>query len=81
MLLERLTYTLMLTVAHLMKEVYNNNQLYRKDTEPLYHAFMYSPIILLSSIYPFTQCLSLLVTIMVDVSLDGCTQQWSTSSL
>ena len=37
---------------------------YRKDTEPLYHAFMYSPIILLSSIYPFTQCLSLLVTII-----------------
>ena len=37
---------------------------YRKDTEPLYHAFMYSPIILLSSIYPFMQCLSLLVTII-----------------
>ena len=30
----------------------------------LYHAFMYSLIILLSSIYPFTQCLSLLVTII-----------------
>ena len=39
--------------------------MYRKDTEPLYHAFMYSPIILLSSIYPFTQCLSLLVTIIL----------------
>ena len=37
---------------------------YRKDTEPLYHAFMYSLIILLSSIYPFTQGLSLLVTII-----------------
>ena len=37
---------------------------YRKDTEPLYHAFMYSPIILLSSIYPFTQCLALLATII-----------------
>ena len=37
---------------------------YRKDTEHLYHAFVYSLIILLSSIYPFTQCLSLLVTIV-----------------
>ena len=37
---------------------------YHKDTEPLYHAFMYSPVILLSSIYPFMQCLSLLVTII-----------------
>ena len=38
--------------------------LYRKDIEPLYHTFMYSLIILLSSIYPFRQCLSLLVTII-----------------
>ena len=37
---------------------------YRKDTEHLYHAFVYSLIILLSCIYPFTQCLSLLVTIV-----------------
>ena len=35
---------------------------YCKDTEPLYHAFMYSLLGLLSGIYPFTQCLSLLVT-------------------
>ena len=28
-------------------------RIYHKDTEPLYHAFMYSPIILLSSIYLF----------------------------
>ena len=40
------------------------NTQYHKDTEPLYHAFMYSTIILLSSIYPFMQCLSLLVTII-----------------
>ena len=40
------------------------NCLYRKDTEHLYHAFVYSLIILLSSIYPFMQCLSLLVTII-----------------
>ena len=44
---------------------------YRKDTEPLYHAFMYSPIILLSSIYPFTQCLSLLVTSICTIT-DKC---------
>ena len=30
----------------------------------LYHAFMYSLLILLSSIYPFTQCHLLLVTIV-----------------
>ena len=30
----------------------------------LYHTFMYSLVILLSSIYPFTQCHSLLVTII-----------------
>ena len=40
------------------------NSRYCKDTEPLYHAFMYSLLILLSSIYPSTQCLSLLVTII-----------------
>ena len=27
--------------------------LYRKDTEHLYHAFVYSLVILLSGIYPF----------------------------
>ena len=39
--------------------------MYRKDTEHLYHAFVYSLILLLSSIYPFTQCLSLLVQLYV----------------
>ena len=37
-------------------------QNYRKDTEPLYHAF--TLLLLLSSIYPFTQWHSLLVTII-----------------
>ena len=37
---------------------------YRKDTEHLYHAFMYSIVILLSGIYPFYAMLSLLVTII-----------------
>ena len=37
---------------------------YRKDTEHLYHAFVYSIVILLSGIYPFYAMLSLLVTII-----------------
>ena len=41
-------------------------QLYRKDTEHLYHAFMYSIVILLSGIYPFYAMLSLLVTIILN---------------
>ena len=38
---------------------------YRKDTEHLYHAFVYSLIILLSSIYPFTQCFHCLLQLYV----------------
>ena len=37
---------------------------YHKDTEPLYHSFMYSIVTLLSGIYPSQQCRSLLVTII-----------------
>ena len=39
--------------------------IYRKDTEHLYHAFVYSLVILLSGIYPFNAMLSLLVTIIL----------------
>ena len=42
----------------------NQTLLYRKDTEPFYHAFMYSILLLLSGIYPFTQWHSLLITII-----------------
>ena len=35
---------------------------YRKDTEPLYHSFMYSLVSLLSGIYPLPAMQSLLVT-------------------
>ena len=45
-----------------LPKVYFN---YRKDTEPLYHAFMYSPVSLLSVIYPLPAMLSLLVTLYV----------------
>ena len=38
---------------------------YRKDTEPLYHSFMYSLVSLLSSIYPLPAMHSLLVTLYV----------------
>ena len=37
---------------------------YRKDTENLYNAFVYSLVILLFGIYPFNGMLSLLVTII-----------------
>ena len=37
---------------------------YHKDTEPLYHSFMYSLVSLLSCIYPFLEMHSLLVTII-----------------
>ena len=40
---------------------------YRKDTEHLYHAFVYSLVILLSGIYPFNAMLSLLVTIIFEL--------------
>ena len=49
---------------------------YRKDTEPFYHAFMYSPVILLSSIYPFTQCLSLLACYNYIIYLELFAQAW-----
>ena len=39
--------------------------MYRKDTEPLYNAFMYSPVSLLSVIYPLPAMPSLLVTLYV----------------
>ena len=35
---------------------------YHKDTEPLYHAFMYSPVSLFSGIYSLPAMHSLLVT-------------------
>ena len=38
---------------------------YRKDTEPLYHNFMYSFVSLLSGIYPLPAMHSLLVTLYV----------------
>ena len=38
---------------------------YRKDTEHLYYAFVYLLIILLSSIYPFTQCFHWLLQLYV----------------
>ena len=38
------------------------NLTYRKDIELLYHAFMYSPVSLLSGIYPVPAMHSLLVT-------------------
>ena len=41
-----------------------HSSLYRKDTEPLYHSFMYSLISLLSGIYPLPAMHSLLVTFM-----------------
>ena len=42
---------------------------YRKDTEPLYHSFMYSLVTLLSGIYPLPAMLSLLVTLYVTAYL------------
>ena len=44
---------------------------YRKDTESLYHSFMYSLISLLSSIYPLSAMPSLLVTLYVSEYLIG----------
>ena len=41
----------------------NNYKLYRKDTEYLYHSFMYSLVSLLSGIYPFYATHSSLITI------------------
>ena len=38
--------------------------LYRKDTEPLYHFFMYSLVTVLSDFYPLHAMHSLLVTII-----------------
>ena len=35
---------------------------YHKDIEHLYHAFMYSPVLLLSGIYPVLEMYSLLFT-------------------
>ena len=40
-------------------------RLYRKDTEPLHHYFMYSVVTLLSGIYPLPAMHSLLVTFNV----------------
>ena len=48
----------------------NNYTLYRKDTEPLYHPFIYS---LLSGIYPFYAMHSSLVTITLqDIHKMNC---------
>ena len=38
---------------------------YHKDTEPLYHSFMYSLVSLLSGIYPLRAMHPLLVTLYV----------------
>ena len=38
---------------------------YRKDTEPLYHSFMYNLVSIISSIYPLPAMDSLLVTILI----------------
>ena len=43
---------------------------YCKDTEPSYHSFMYSPLSLLSGIYPLTAMHSLLATLYVMEYLD-----------
>ena len=37
---------------------------YCKDTEPLYHSFMYSLVSLLSSIYPLPECIHCLLHYM-----------------
>ena len=52
---------------HKLVKAYQFNKLtfYRKDTEPLYHSFMYSLVSLLSSIYPLPAMHSLLVTLYV----------------
>ena len=39
---------------------------YRKDIEHLYHAFVYSPVSLLSGIYPLPAMHSLLATLYPD---------------
>ena len=48
---------------------------YLKDTEPLYHSFMYSPVSLLSSIYPLPKMDSLLVSLYVMGYLIGINQR------
>ena len=55
--------------------------LYRKDTEHLYHAFVYSLVILLSGIYPFNAMLSLLVTIIYTGQVFGCKKEFSLNYL
>ena len=49
--------------------------MYRKDTEPLYHPFMYSLVSLLSNIYPLPAMHSLLVTSYVMEYLIGINQR------
>ena len=46
-----------------IKKIYNYSFLYHKDFENLYHTFMYSPVALLSGIYPLPAMHSLLVYI------------------
>ena len=48
---------------------------YHKDTEPLYHSFMYSLVSLLSGIYPLPAMHSLLVTLHVMKYLKGINQR------
>ena len=43
----------------------HQEHIYCKDTEPFYHAFMYSLVSLLSGIYPLPTMLSLLVILYV----------------
>ena len=52
---------------------------YRKDTEPLYHYFMDSPVSLPSGIYPLPAMHLLLVTLYVTEYLIGSNQRYNTS--
>ena len=45
-----------------LPEIQNKDCFYRKDTEHLYHAFVYSPVSILSGIYPLPAMHLLLVT-------------------
>ena len=47
-----LTNSFISQVLPLVSFLLSESQLYRKDTEPLYHSFMYSLVLLLSGIYP-----------------------------
>ena len=53
-----------ISVDLILPDAYTHvSSIYRKDTEPLYHSFMYSVVSLLSGIYPLPAMHSLLVTL------------------